>query len=56
MSVEASNRMREFACPHCGVGVGERCVTRSGRPAAYEHSDRYYLARRAGRLPIVDRP
>lgn len=53
---EGQRRIREFACPRCGAGTGERCVTRSGRRANSEHADRFYAAVQAGRLPIIDVP
>lgn len=48
---------REFAvrvlpCPVCGVGVGEKCVKRTGAPdSIFSHVKRYYDAVDVGLVP-----
>lgn len=32
---------RSVACPYCGAGVGEMCVTESGRTSSNYHGDRF---------------
>lgn len=32
---------RSVACPYCGAGVGEVCVTDSGRASSSYHGDRF---------------
>ena len=46
--------VRSVACQRCGAGNGERCVSRTGKPAADEHAPRYYAAACAGLLPLED--
>lgn len=32
---------RSVACPYCGAGVGEMCVTESGRTSSNYHGERF---------------
>ncbi len=32
---------RSVACPYCGAGVGDMCVTDSGRTSSSYHGDRF---------------
>lgn len=32
---------RSVACPYCGAGVGDMCVTDSGRTSSNYHGDRF---------------
>jgi hypothetical protein len=53
-----SAAVRRVACPRCGAGKGERCVTTRGRagnagtPVSNEHEGRYLAAVAAGYLPL----
>lgn len=38
-----------LACDYCGAEPGQRCTTKSGRPARYLHSDRTDLLYEAWR-------
>lgn len=36
------------ACPHCGAGQQEKCISRTGRQTYDAHSARFAMAKRAG--------
>lgn len=42
LALEAARTVTEVACPLCGQGVGQTCVTRGTRPneAAFPHAKR----------------
>ena len=44
--------MRSLPCRRCGAEASQPCSSKTGRTTTYDHSARFYDARREGLLPI----
>lgn len=47
-SLTISQAVLSVACPKCGAGQQEKCVSRTGRQTYDAHSARFAMAKRAG--------
>jgi hypothetical protein len=49
---EVRRRVLSCACPRCGAGQTERCITKTGQRHHHWHAARWYQSIRAGLVPV----